>query len=284
MDLKRLRERKKELNYTNEMISELSGVPLGTVQKVFSGATASPRYSTLVAIEQALYPDKYFYPKIGFGDEAAMYVHDSHPMYVKEEAIDYYAPKDSPNTWPRQGEYTLDDYYALPDDTRVELIDGRIYDMTAPTIKHQDIIVKLVIILNSCIVHHNSDCKVLVSPVDVRLDRDDKTMVEPDIVVICKKPEDIRRIEGAPEFVCEVLSPSTRSKDCLLKTKKYSEAGVKEYWIIDPENEKVLVYAFENDPFPQTYSFSDVIPLAISNGKCEIDFSDIKKELDEYYS
>ena len=76
MDLKRLRERKKELNYTNEMISELSGVPLGTVQKVFSGATASPRYSTLVAIEQALYPDKYFYPKIGFGDEAAMYVHD----------------------------------------------------------------------------------------------------------------------------------------------------------------------------------------------------------------
>ena len=102
MTVSEMRKRKKDLGYTNEKISELSGVPLGTVQKIFAGVTDSPRYDTLQALEK---------------------------IFVKEwgmlmESVTAYQVK-------RQGEYTLEDYYALPDERRVELIDGVIYDMSA---------------------------------------------------------------------------------------------------------------------------------------------------------
>ena len=107
MTVEEMRRRKKELGYTNEKISELSGVPLGTVQKIFAGVTSSPRYDTLMALERLL--------------KAA----DNRI----EEAVMAYQIK-------KQGEFTLEDYYELPDERRVELIDGVFYDMASPTSIH----------------------------------------------------------------------------------------------------------------------------------------------------
>jgi Uma2 family endonuclease len=106
-------------------------------------------------------------------------------------------------------------------------------------------------------------------------------MVQPDLLVICKSYDlDAKRFEGAPDLVLEILSPSTRSKDMLLKLYKYQNAGVKEYWIVDPENEKVLVYDFrEGNYYPETYDFDSVIPIRISDGQCSIDFSRVNRAL-----
>ena len=124
----------------------------------------------------------------------------------------------------------------------------------------------------------------LVAPFDVQLDMDEKTMVQPDLLVICKKKgQDLRkRLYGAPEFVMEVLSESTRKKDMETKRNKYSSAGVKEYWIVDPDKEEILAYDFEGLNFPKTYTFEDKVPVLISGGDLVIDFSEIKAELEVF--
>ncbi len=121
----------------------------------------------------------------------------------------------------------------------------------------------------------------MLSPSDVRLDCDNKTMVQPDLFVLCKGYDvDLQYYSGAPDLAVEILSPSTRSKDMLLKSYKYQNAGVREYWIVDPASEEVIVYDFTDKNLPsKKYTFSDKIPILISGGKCSIDFSKIKKAL-----
>ena len=119
---------------------------------------------------------------------------------------------------------------------------------------------------------------------DVHLLKDGKTMVQPDILVLCdisKLTE--KRIEGAPDFVAEILSPSTRRKDMTLKLSKYTEAGVREYWIIDHKEKKVIVYDIENDALPQIYGFRDKVPVAIFDGRCQVDFAEIDDTLEFYF-
>jgi Uma2 family endonuclease len=181
----------------------------------------------------------------------------------------------------KNGEYTLDDYYALPDERRVELIDGVFYDMSAPAVIHQKILGELFVLFRECADAHEGECEVFVAPCDVRLDCDNKTMVQPDIFLICH-PYDLgaNALDGAPDLTLEILSPSTRAKDMLLKLHKYQNAGVKEYWIVDPDHDTVLVYDLRSDDYyPEKYDFDSVIPIHISEGKCSIDFSRVSSAL-----
>ena len=257
MTIDELKKRKRELGYTNAQLAEISGVPLGTVQKIFGGATTAPRRSTLLALEKVLAPSNRKYES-----EPVTYA-------VHESAAAYHT--DSGKL------YTLSDYYALPEDIRAELIDGVFYDMTAPTSIHQQIGLELSFRLRDFISKNKGACVPFYSPIDVQLDRDDKTMVEPDVIVVCDRSKIIRRcIYGAPDFVAEVLSPSTRSRDLIIKLNKYMAAGVREYWIIDPDAETVTVYDFEHNKYPVHYTFEDRVPVAIWDGSCVIDFKEIK--------
>ncbi len=181
----------------------------------------------------------------------------------------------------KNGEYTLDDYYSLPDERRVELIDGVFYDMTAPAIIHQKILGELFVLFRECADACEGECEVFVAPCDVRLDCDNKTMVQPDIFLICH-PYDLgaNALDGAPDLTLEILSPATRAKDMLLKLHKYQNAGVKEYWIVDPDHDTVLVYDLRSDDYyPEKYDFNSFIPIHISEGKCSIDFSRVDRAL-----
>jgi Uma2 family endonuclease len=187
----------------------------------------------------------------------------------------------------KQGEYTLEDYLALPEEERWELIDGYLIRMDSPTTEHQIILGNLYTAFRKCIEDHDAPCKVLFAPADVQLDMDNRTIVEPDLIVLCDRLKlRKKRIFGAPDLVGEILSPSTHSKDMLWKNSKYQKAGVREYWMVDPEKRKVLVNLFENregEYRSRLYDFDQRIPVGISNGECMIDFGPILQELEELY-
>jgi len=114
------------------------------------------------------------------------------------------------------------------------------------------------------------------SPIDVQLDCDDKTMLQPDLVILCDRRKLLRRcIMGAPDFVIEVLSPSTKRKDANIKLYKYRRAGVREFWMIDLDKEKIVVYYFEADEIPTIYGPEDEIPLGIYGGELKISVKEL---------
>lgn len=255
MTVEELRRRKQEKGYSCEQIAALSGVPLGTVQKIFSGITRSPRYETLQQLEKMFEEDE----KISANKVC--------------EPTAYHVEK-------KPGEYTLEDYYAVPEDRRVELIDGVIYDMGAPDNRHQLLVGEIYAILRDYIRRKKGKCIAMPSPADVQLDCDDKTMVQPDVFVVCQRDKLLRsHTYGAPDLVVEILSLSTRKRDIGLKLAKYIEAGVREYWIVDPKNQKVIVYDLEKDLLPVIYGFRESVPVRIFNGECKVDFGEIM----EYY-
>ena len=247
MTVEEMKQKKKELGYTYAQIAELSGVPVGTVQKIFTGETVSPRYVTLCALEEVFY-------KKDVAKEAAAYRVSA------------------------QGSYTIDDYYALPDEQRVELIDGYFYDMAAPTSLHQRIAGEIYRQIANFILDRDGSCIPFISPIDVQLDCDEKTMVQPDVAIICQKDRvTTKGVYGAPDFVLEVISPSTKRKDYTKKLGKYMNAGVREYWIVDPYQEVVLVYFFGSEVYPMIYGFDKAIPVQIYQGELEIGFEHIAK-------
>ena len=170
---------------------------------------------------------------------------------------------------------TIEDVYDLPEGERAELIDGVLYMMSTPTRKHQRIIAETSYVFGKHIKEHGGNCEVDFAPFGVYLFDDDSTYVEPDIIVVCDEEKlDNKGCHGAPDLVVEVLSQSTRSRDCLLKLRKYEAAGVREYWIVDPDREEVDVYRFEKECVDR-YSFHDQVPTDILEG-LSVDFSAMK--------
>ena len=124
----------------------------------------------------------------------------------------------------------------------------------------------------------------MIAPVDVQLDKNNKTVVQPDVLIVCPDPniEDMDgRVCGPPAFVLEVLSDSTRRKDTVIKLRKYKDAGCREYWIVDPKNNRVSVFDFVKADLPKEYGFDAVIPVGISDGLCEVDFSGMEDLLED---
>ncbi len=258
----KLNERKKELGLTTEQLSQLSGVPAGTLNKILRGETRSPRYDTLREIERVLYG----------GESGTQYEADAD--CVKEEAAVYFTKK--------QGEYTLEDYRRLPDDVRAELIDGELIFLEAQSLTHQEMITELRVEIKMFIRSHKGTCRVLPSPLDVQLDCDDRTMVQPDIALICRDERITKKgIYGAPDFCIEIVSDSSRKRDYGLKVQKYMNAGVREYWIVDPKREKIVCYWFEGEDAPEImmYTFRDQVPVRVYEGELEIDFAGIKERM-----
>lgn len=144
---------------------------------------------------------------------------------------------------------TIADVEALPEGTRAELIDGEIfYNMAAPTVVHQEIVGFLTRKIGNYIESNNGKCKVYPAPFDVQLSANDNyNLVQPDVTVVCDRDKlsNGKRCIGAPDWVIEVVSPSTENNDYIRKLMKYSMAGVREYWIIDPKNDRIVVYNLE---------------------------------------
>ena len=160
--------------------------------------------------------------------------------------------------------YTSEDYWNLPEGERAELIDGKLYAMAPPSPLHQEICIALASEIRSYIRANNGNCKVYPAPFAVNLTADDKTWVEPDISVICDKDKVTDHgCNGAPDFIIEIVSPHNRKMDYSIKNGKYAEAGVREYWIVDPEKERTTVYRYVEDAAPTVIPFDQSIQVGI---------------------
>ncbi len=183
--------------------------------------------------------------------------------------------------------WTYADYCSWPDDERWELIDGVAYSMSpAPTRRHQDLSGALFNQLYTYL--KGTPCKVYAAAFDVRLsdypeqpDDEVETVVQPDIVVVCDPSKlDDKGCKGAPDLVVEILSPSTGGKDLTVKYDLYERHGVKEYWIIHPAEQTLLVYKLSDDKkygSADRYANSSKVMIPLLGG-LEIDLAEVFAE------
>lgn len=178
---------------------------------------------------------------------------------------------------PKENTYTSKDYWNLPDDKRAELINGQLYALAAPSFLHQKLSLSLSRKIADYIDRNNGACEVVPAPFAVNLDADDKTYVEPDISVICDRSKiDDRGCNGAPDFIIEIVSPSSRKMDYTTKNALYSDAGVREYWIVDPEKQRTTIYRYEEDAAPMILPFQQDITVGIY-GDLNINIAELLK-------
>lgn len=171
---------------------------------------------------------------------------------------------------------TVQDYWSVPDGHRSELIDGVLYDMAPPSVTHQRIAGGLARAFGNYVADHHGDCLVLQAPTAVDLAANETTWVEPDVLVVCdpKKVTD-RAIVGAPDLVVEVVSPSSMRMDYYKKLGLYEQAGVREYWIVDPSHRRTTAYRFMRDGIPIIYPFDAAVPVSIWDDDLAVDIGSL---------
>lgn len=161
--------------------------------------------------------------------------------------------------------YTEDDYYDLPENIRAELIDGQFYFQAAPSRIHQKILNAINNTIYNYIRTKGGPCEVYPAPFAVKLQEDRKTIVEPDISVICDPAKlTDKGCSGAPDWIVEIVSPGNSGQDYIRKLQLYTEAGVREYWIVDPMKQQIMVYCLEEEKFELNwYTFQDKVKAGI---------------------
>ena len=175
---------------------------------------------------------------------------------------------------------TEEDYYALSEEERVELICGKFYAMASPGQLHQEISGRVFRNIGDYIDDKGGECKVFQAPFDVKLEDKRDTIVQPDISVICDRDKlDGRRCNGAPDWVIEIVSPSTASHDYVRKYDLYKRTGVREYWIINPDDKSVVVHRFDgNSTITEEHTLDDIVKAGIYDD-LTIDFKEIMRRI-----
>lgn len=174
---------------------------------------------------------------------------------------------------------TLEQYEALPENRRVEVFENVVYDMASPSQIHQTLSMELSNIIYNYIKNKKGACQVFSAPFDVKLSDKPFTIVQPDIMVICDKNKlDGKRCNGAPDFIIEIVSPGNPADDYIRKAYYYKNAGVREYWIVDPRRKTVTVDYFEGNIVSVQYAFDSIIKVNIYDDLL-INFSDIAELL-----
>jgi Uma2 family endonuclease len=158
--------------------------------------------------------------------------------------------------------FSYADYLSWDDDNRYEIIDGTVYDMNAPLRLHQKFLVELVTIFHNHF--RDKTCEVYMAPFDVRLpkkskrDEDIFDVVQPDLSVICDPAKlDDKGCVGAPDLVVEIVSPSTASHDQIRKRALYEERGVREFWLLHPQDRILSIYLLADGRFGRPEIFGD---------------------------
>lgn len=174
---------------------------------------------------------------------------------------------------------TIEQYEALPEDKRVEVFDGIVFDMASPSQVHQAISMQLSTVINNYILGKKGSCSIFNAPFDVKLSDNPLVIVQPDIMVVCDKNKlDDKRCNGAPDFIIEIVSPGNPADDYIRKLYYYKNYGVREYWIVDSKRKTITVNYFEGNIVSVQYPFDSIIKVNIYDDLL-INFSEISKLL-----
>ena len=166
--------------------------------------------------------------------------------------------------------YTYEDLEKINDNNRYEIYDGELILMSSPTTKHQAVLGDLIAQFHTFF--KDKKCIPFVAPLDVRLDgkgKKSKNVVQPDLLVVCDKNKINDKIDGAPDFVLEILSKNNRYNDLIYKMNLYQKYGVREYWIVDIENGIILTCKLDKGNlfnFPKTHKIKEKIKSSIFQG------------------
>jgi len=166
--------------------------------------------------------------------------------------------------------YTYADYLEWEGPERYELFDGEACMMASPSVAHQALLMGLSSAFDAWL--QGKPCRVFAAPLDVRLfpkeDKSDRTVVQPDLLVVCDKSKlDKGSVNGSPDLIIEIVSPSNTYSELLRKFNYYLKAKVREYWVVDPESKNVTVHIYENGRYISTsYNDNDTIPLTVLEG------------------
>ena len=291
MKVDEIRERKKKLKLTTYQLALLAELPQGTVSKILTGETKNPSYLTIEKLDETLLKEEMKVRMEAYVTAMQEYFAE-HPEDIGNQAkfeaiyrekynldgapIPYAVSRDDMSNL--HGNLALNDYrmkaselHKMGENREFELIDGNLIISEMAGVSHQRMVKKLGRAISDFIDENHGICEVFDVGVNVYLDENEYTLVIPDITVICN-PDRIteKGIEGAPDFVIEVVSPSTRQTDYHKKLHKYMDAGVTEYWIVDMDREMVSV-CINGEPMQVTiYSFTDEIPVYIYDGKLRV--------------
>ncbi|MCQ2508753.1 MAG: Uma2 family endonuclease [Dorea sp.] len=268
-----LKEKKKELGYTNRYISEKTGIPIGTVQKFFQGATKAPRMETIHLIEELLMiPER----RTSTEEDQKEKQRFEHLKEIRKKAaegsLEGYDPEEK---------RSYADCFLGGRAGQVEVIDGCIYEHRDDSVEHILVIGEIMIQLDSFIESKRKRDLVVINPVDVFLNKDDKTIVHPDISILQNRfmYED-GMVFGAPDLIIEVVTSASRKTDTIIKYYRYALAGVTEYWMVDLSGRYITVYHLP-DYEGKVYTFDDKVPVGIWKEEAFVDFSVMKEKLEE---
>lgn len=291
MSIEELRKRKKALKITTAGLACMVELPVSTVSKIMTGETKNPSYTTIELIDTALSKLEQQKRVSAFVEEYGKYLRENpdfsgsslefEPIYreknnLTDAPIPFAVPRrekeSEGNLALNTGKgITISEYLKLSTDEYTELINGKLIFAQFPGMRHQQVVRALGFYLQTVIKENNGKCRVYSVGFNLQLDEFDNTLLGPDIIVCCDRlQENELGLIGAPDWIIEVTSPSTRRKDYREKLAKYLEAGVREYWIIDLQKDIVTVYLGGEPTLSYLYQFSDDIPVGIYDGKLSV--------------
>ena len=280
MELEEMIKIKQERGYSIRQIAEYSGVPEGTVRKIFSDQTMVPRVATMIALEKVFSGDeslyqgkKYTYDMNSIAPEYQKYLDEagSTGSHISETVFAY----------GKKGLMTVADFDALPETCQCELIDGILYDMGEPSFTHQDIVAEFITQTRTYIRAKKLKCKVVGNP-GVQIFNDDHNLLVPDLAIVCRDKTPIEHyVKGAPEFCLEVVSKWGVQRDYVVKLGKYAQAEVGEYWIIDPFKTMITIYSEAEKYAPEIIPIQGKRSLNVFGGEFELDLDEIAAIIDD---
>ena len=301
MNISDLKKRKKALKLTTADLAYLADLPVSTVSKIMTGETKNPSYLTIERIDEVLTAEEmkrrvkayraalesYLveHPEEDF-DERSFQKDYKTARGLTDAPIPYSVPVDIEgktvgNLVPYARDIiTLDEFSKLDEDRFCELLDGYLIFSNAPGMRHQDIVQHLGERISGFIRDAGGKCRMYNVGINVRLGERRDTVLIPDIAVICN-PDllDENGINGAPDWIIEVVSRSTRKRDYNDKMHKYMSCGVREYWIIDPDKARVTTYIEGEPMMAYIYGFDDDIPVYIYGGDLKICINSVLADL-----
>lgn len=289
-----MKARKRQLGLSVRYLSEISGVPIGTIQKILNGSTGQPRYGTMRKLTEAILQaagdpvPQLEGPAAGAGLAGTAGAGDSGAGVVGAyagaavgaagQALAFGAAAGPAGQGHAAGGRA--DYIIAPGGLNEE-IDGVLYEMDSPTAKHQEIVGSLYYKVRSSLEAKKESDKLhtCMGPLAVQLDAEGKTVVRPDVMIFREDGENTLvesedKVKFVPDFIAEVVSAKSKSRDMFTKLGKYREAGVREYWLVDPDKHTVMAYQFDKGDDVEIYTFTEKIPVGVTEGKCEVKLSE----------